>query len=54
MAFPFIVTESDLTNALFHNVALASTGSATKADARAQAHDVEPIPAVEPLGHHAF
>jgi hypothetical protein len=37
MAFPFIVTENDLTNALFHNVPLRSTSSGTKADARAQA-----------------
>ena len=37
MAFPFTMTEDDLTNALFHNVALRSTGSGTKADARAQA-----------------
>ena len=37
MAFPFLVTEHDLTNALSHNVTLHSTGTGTKADARAQA-----------------
>jgi hypothetical protein len=35
MTFPFTVSENDLTNALFHNVALRSTGSGSKADARA-------------------
>jgi hypothetical protein len=37
MAFQFIVNEDDLTDALFHNVPLHSTGSGSKADARAQA-----------------
>jgi hypothetical protein len=37
MAFPFVVNENDLTDALFHSVSLHSTGSGTKADARSQA-----------------
>lgn len=37
MAFPFSVSDDDLTDALFHNVALRSTGSGSKADARARA-----------------
>ena len=37
MAFPFSVSEDDLTNAMFHNVALPSTGIGSKADAHAQA-----------------
>ena len=37
MPFPFSVRENDLANALFQRVALPSTGSGSKADARAQA-----------------
>ena len=37
MAFPFSVTEHDLTDALFNNISLHSTGSGSKAEARAQA-----------------
>jgi hypothetical protein len=40
MAFPFSVSEDDLTNALFHSVSLRSTGSGTKAGARTQARAV--------------
>jgi hypothetical protein len=35
MPFPFIVSENDLTAALFHNASLHSTGTGTKSDARA-------------------
>lgn len=34
---PFRVTEDDLTDALFHGVALTPTGAGTKAEARRQA-----------------
>ena len=37
MVFPFSMREDDLTDALFHGVSLRSTGSGSKADARAQA-----------------